>query len=130
MVFFDDLLIYSPNWEVHLDHVTKTLEILREQQFFIKANKCAFGKQLLKYLGHIISHEGVKVDSKKIDAMVVWPRPANISELRGFLGLIGFYRKFVRNYGILARALTNLSKRETFNGMKMQRKPFIHLKRP
>ena len=102
LVFFDDILIYSSTWEMHLHHVTQTLEILKQQQFFLKASKCAFGKQELEYLGHIVSHQGVKVDSKKIEAMVAWPRPANISELRGFLGLTGYYRKFVRNYGLIA----------------------------
>jgi hypothetical protein len=102
LVFFDDILIYSSTWEMHLHHVTQTLEILKQQQFFLKASKCAFGKQELEYLGHIVSHQGVKVDSKKIEAMVAWPRPANIFELRGFLGLTGYYRKFVRNYGLIA----------------------------
>jgi hypothetical protein len=114
LVFFDDILIYSPTWEMHLHHVTQTLEILKQQQFFLKANKCAFGKQELEYLGHIVSHQGVKVDSKKIDVVVAWPRPSNISELRGFLGLTSYYRKFVRNYGLIARALTNLLKKGQF----------------
>jgi uncharacterized membrane protein len=86
LVFFDDILIYSPTWKMHLHHVTQTLEILKQQQFFLKVSKCAFGKQEMEYLGHIVSHQGVKVDSKTIDAMVAWPRPSNIFELHGFLG--------------------------------------------
>jgi len=86
LVFFDDILIYSRTWKMHLHHVTQTLEILKQQQFFLKVSKCAFGKQEMEYLGHIVSHQGVKVDSKTIDAMVAWPRPSNIFELRGFLG--------------------------------------------
>jgi len=70
LVFFDDILIYSPTWEMHLHHVTQTLDILKQQQFYLKASKCAFGKQELEYLGHIVSHQGVKVDSNKIKAMV------------------------------------------------------------
>jgi hypothetical protein len=76
---------------MHLYHVTQTLEILKQQQFFLKASKCAFGKQELEYLGHIVSHQEVKFDGKKINAMVAWSQPSNISELRGFLGLIGYY---------------------------------------
>lgn len=87
LVFFDDILIYSPTWEMHLHHVTQTLDILKQQQFYLKASKCAFGKQELEYLGHIVSHQGVKVDSNKIKAMVAWPQPTNISELRGFFGV-------------------------------------------
>ncbi|RVW24529.1 Transposon Ty3-I Gag-Pol polyprotein [Vitis vinifera] len=98
LVFFDDILIYSPTWEQHLEHVQLTLAVLRQHQFYVKMSKCAFGKQELEYLGHIITHRGVKVDEKKIEAMVAWPRPSNITELRGFLGLTGYYRKFVQGF--------------------------------
>ncbi|RVW68732.1 Transposon Tf2-2 polyprotein [Vitis vinifera] len=114
LVFFDDILVYSPTWELHLNHVRKTLEILKKHSFFVKATKCDFGKQELEYLGHIVTNHGVKVDGKKIEAMIAWPQPTTITELRGFLGLIGYYRKFVRNYGVLARPLTNLLKKGNF----------------
>ncbi|KAL5565238.1 hypothetical protein UlMin_028402 [Ulmus minor] len=114
LVFFDDILVYSPTWETHIEHVRTTLDILRQHQFFIKESKCDFGKQELEYLGHIVTHQGVKVDNKKIEAMVSWPQPANITDLRGFLGLTGYYRKFVRSYGLLARPLTNLLKKGSF----------------
>ena len=81
--------------------VKQTLEILRRHQFFAKTNKCAFDQQELEYLRHIVTPQGVKVNNKKIAAMVAWPQPTNISELCGFLGLIGYYKKFVRNYGII-----------------------------
>lgn len=114
LVFFDDILVYSPTWELYVEHVRTTLDILRQHQFFIKASKCDFGKQELEYLGHIVTHQGVKVDNNKIEAMVAWPQPANITELRGFLGLTGYYQKFVQNYGLLARPLTNLLKKGSF----------------
>ena len=104
LVFFDDILVYSPTWELHIEHVRTT-------SVFIKASKCDFGKQELEYLGHIVTHQRVKVDNKKIEAMVAWPPPTNIIELRGFLGLTGYYHKFVRNYGLLACLLTNLLKK-------------------
>ncbi|RVW92516.1 Retrovirus-related Pol polyprotein from transposon 297 [Vitis vinifera] len=107
-------LFYSPTWELHLNHVRKTLEILKKHSFFVKATKCDFGKQELEYLGHIVTNHGVKVDGKKIEAMIAWPQPTTITELRGFLGLTGYYRKFVRNYGVLARPLTNLLKKGNF----------------
>jgi len=102
LVFFYDILIYSPNWIVHLEHVKKAFEVLQKHQFFVKFSKCAFGLQELKYLGHIVTPQGVKVDQNKITAMLNWPRPTNVSELRGFLGLIGYYHKFVHNYGLIA----------------------------
>ena len=83
---------------MHLEHVRTAFEILRRHQFFVKFNKCAFGSQELEYLGHIVTTQGVKVDQAKISTMINWPRPTNISELRCFLGLTGYYRKFVRNY--------------------------------
>ena len=104
IVFFDDILVYSPTWELHIEHVRTT-------SVFIKASKCDFGKQELEYLGHIVTHQRVKVDNKKIEAMEAWPQPTNITELHGFLGLTSYYRKFIRNYGLLAHPLTNLLKK-------------------
>lgn len=95
-------------------HVEQTLEILRQHNFFAKASKCVFAQQELEYLGHIITPHRVQVDDHKIAAMVAWPRPTNISKLRGFLGLTGYYRKFVQSYGIIVRPLTNLLKKGKF----------------
>ncbi|KAL5563739.1 hypothetical protein UlMin_033486 [Ulmus minor] len=114
LVFFDDILVYSPTCKTHIEHVRTILDILRQHQFFIKESKCDFGKQELEYLAHIVTHQGVKVDNKKIEAMVSWPQPANVTDLRGFLGLTGYYRKFVRGYGLLAHPLTNLLKKGSF----------------
>ncbi|KAL6320971.1 hypothetical protein AAG906_010780 [Vitis piasezkii] len=125
---FYDILIYSPNWNMHLEHVKQAFEILRQHQFFVKISKCAFGQQELEYLGHIVTPQGVQVDQGKIKAMLNWPRPTNISELRGFLGLTGYYRKFVRNYGIIARALTNLLKKGQFAWTKDAETAFQALK--
>ncbi|RVW14863.1 Transposon Tf2-11 polyprotein [Vitis vinifera] len=117
-----------PTWEQHLEHVQLTLAVLRQHQFYVKMSKCAFGKQELEYLGHIITHRGVKVDEKKIEAMVAWPRPSNITELRGFLGLIGYYRKFVQGYGLIARPLTNLLKKGKFQWNDETEATFLALK--
>ena len=98
LVFFDDVLIYSKTWKDHLTHLEQVLSILKENQFYAKMSKCTFGKEEVSYLGHVISKEGVKVDPEKIKSITEWPNPTNISKLRGFLGLTGYYRRFIRNY--------------------------------
>jgi hypothetical protein len=114
IVFMDDILIYSKSIEEHTHHLRLVLQLLRKHQFYIKRTNCVFAQGELEYLGHIIYAEGVKIDPMKTQVMTDWPRPSNITELSGFLGLIGYYRKIVRHYGILARPLTNLLKKKQF----------------
>jgi hypothetical protein len=99
LVFFDDILIYNKSWEEHVQHVDMVLKLLEEKQLYANPSKCAFGVQEVEYLGHIVSHEGVKVDPNKIKSMMEWPIPKTLKNLRGFLGLMGYYHKFVKNYG-------------------------------
>jgi hypothetical protein len=115
LVFFDDILMYSKNWEDHVRHVDKVLQLLREQQLSAKPSKCFYGVKEVKYLGHIVSHEGVKVDPNNIKAMMDWPIPKTLKNLRGFLGLTGYYSKFVRNYGRIATPLMTLTKKYAFS---------------
>ena len=114
LVFFDDILIYSASWSSHFEHVKQALEVLKQQQFFIKISKCYFGQQELEYLGHIVTCNDVKMDERKVVAIMSWPKPQNITELKGFLGLTGYYLKFVKGYGVLARPITNLLKKGQF----------------
>lgn len=90
------------------------LKILATHQFFLKPSKCVFGKREVEYLGHFISAQGAKVDQAKIEAMVRWPKPKTVTELRGFLVLTSYHRKFVKNYGTLAAPLTSLLKKGQF----------------
>jgi hypothetical protein len=96
LVFFDDILIYRKSREDHVLHVDKVLQLLKEQQIYAKPSKFFFGVKEVEYLGHIVSHEGVKVDPKNIKSMMDWPIPKTLKNLRGFLGLKGYYRKFFR----------------------------------
>lgn len=108
LVFFDDILIYSPDLASHLDHLQQVLSLLQKHQWQVKLSKCSFAQQQLTYLGHIISAAGVSTDPGKIKEVVDWPVPTSVKKLRGFLGLAGYYRKFVRNFGVISKPLTQL----------------------
>ena len=114
MVFLDDILIYSPDFDTHLHHLQLVLEKLSEHKLYMKAIKCSFAQTQLEYLGHIISDAGVATDPVKIEAMIKWPVPTTVTELRGFLGLTGYYRKFVHHYGLIAYPLTQLLRKKQF----------------
>ena len=94
-VFFDDILVYNKSWEEHVQHVERVLQLLKEQKLYAKPSKCFFGVKEVDYLGHIVSHEGVKVDLNKIKVMMDWPTPKTLKNIRGFLGLSRYYHKFV-----------------------------------
>ena len=96
LMFFDDILVYSPCIETHKGHLAQVLQVLSDHQLFANFKKCEVGKERVAYLGHVISAAGVEVDSSKIQAMLDWPCPSNLKQLRGFLGLTGYYRKFIK----------------------------------
>ena len=110
-------------------HVKQTLETLRHHQFFAKVGKCVFGQQELEYLGHIVSKEGVSADASKIQAMLDWPTPRSLKELRGFLGLTGYYRRFVEGYGRISWPLTQQLKKDAFQWNSEAEEAFQHLKK-
>lgn len=101
-VFFNDILIYSDSLQSHLLHLEQVLQTLLHHQFFLKRSKCFFGERCLEYLGHVISGEGIEPKPSKIVAMTQWPVPSSMKDLRAFLGLTGFYRRFIRNYAAIA----------------------------
>ncbi|WVZ96404.1 hypothetical protein U9M48_042044, partial [Paspalum notatum var. saurae] len=111
LVFMDDILIYTATLHEHIQLLTEVLSIIGKHQFCIKLSKCSFAQREIEYLGHCISAKGVATEPSKVRAVQEWPVPATLKELRGFLGLTGYYRKFIRNYGMIARPLTQLLKK-------------------
>ena len=128
LVFFDDILVYSATWDEHLRHLKEVLEVLRSHTLHVKLKKCSFGQTKVHYLGHIISQEGVLVDLEKISAMVQWPIPRSPKAMRGFLGLMGYYRKFIQDYGKIATPLTNMLKKNSFKWNTKAEEAFQRLK--
>lgn len=114
LVFFDDILIFSNSFTDHLEHLALVLRTLHEGQFFLKESKCAFAQHSIEYLGHIVSIQGVAAEPSKIQAMLDWPLPTSLKSLRGFLGLTGFYRRFIKNYALIAASLTKLLRKGNF----------------
>ena len=128
IVFFDDILVYSKSLEDHILHLEIVFQCLMTNQFFLKRTKCLLAQESIEYLGHIISRDGVSPDPEKIRAMVAWPAPTNVKQLCGFLGLTGFYRKFVKHYASIAAPLTNLLKKDSFTRSEEAQQSFDHLK--
>lgn len=128
LVFFDDILVYSPSEETHLEHLREVLKILQQHQLYDKRTKCSFAQTQVHYLGHVINQNGVGVDPQKIQAVKECLVPTTVKALRGFLGLTGYYRKFVRNYGVIAKPLTTLLKKGQFKWGKEADKAFEQLK--
>ncbi|KAL2248314.1 UNVERIFIED_CONTAM: Retrovirus-related Pol polyprotein from transposon [Sesamum indicum] len=111
IVFIDDILIYSSSPEKHEQHLRTILQILREKQLYGKFSKCEFWMEEIACLGHVVSKEGVQPDPTKVKAILEWEPPKNVLEIRSFLRLAGYYRRFVKNFSIIAKPLTNLLKK-------------------
>ena len=113
LVYLDDILVFSRTAEEHLQHIRCVLTKLRQHQLFAKLSKCHFGRTELPFLGHVISANGVQVDPRKTEVVKDWPTPTCMEDVRRFLGLAGYFRKFLRDYASKVAPLTNLLRRQT-----------------
>ncbi|XP_058180086.1 uncharacterized mitochondrial protein AtMg00860-like [Rhododendron vialii] len=113
VVFVDDILVYSSTEEEHRTHLAIVLELLREHRLYAKPSKCEFWLPEVKFLGHVVSKGGVSVDPGQIESIMNWQRPKNVFEIRSFLGLAGYYRRFVLGFSLLAAPMTRLTRKGT-----------------
>jgi hypothetical protein len=114
LVFFDDILIYSASWSEHLWHVRLVLSKLQEHQLFVRRSKCSFGLQSVAYLGHVISEAGVTMDNQKVEVVLQWLVSQMVRVVHTFLGLTGYYCRFIHDYGLIATPLTKLLYKDAF----------------
>jgi RNase H-like domain found in reverse transcriptase/Reverse transcriptase (RNA-dependent DNA polymerase)/Integrase zinc binding domain/Chromo (CHRromatin Organisation MOdifier) domain/Retroviral aspartyl protease len=111
IVYLDDILVYSKSEDEHEKHLRTVLQLLRTNKLYAKLSKCSFYQKEIEFLGHVVSEEGVYMERKKMQDIHEWPRPKSVQEIRSFLGLAGFYRKFIKDFSRISSSLTELLKK-------------------
>lgn len=128
-IYLDDILIFSKSLNDHYNHLHEVLKRLKENRLYAKMSKCHFCVDQIEFLGHVISKDGISVDPQKVRAITEIKRPTKLSELQSFLGLVGYYRRFIANFSSIAQPLTNLTKKDTpFCWLHQQETAFEALK--
>nr|GFA30836.1 putative reverse transcriptase domain-containing protein [Tanacetum cinerariifolium] len=112
IVFIDDILIYSRNKEEHANHLRIIMELLRKDKLYAKFSKCDFWVRTMQFLGHLIDSQGLHVDPAMIEAVKNWASPTTPTEIRQFLGLVGYYLRFIKDFSKIAKSLTILSQKD------------------
>ena len=112
MVFVDDILIYSKFEEEHEDHLRVILQLLRDHRLYAKFSKREFWLIEVRFLGHVVSASGVSADPEKVEVVISWERPKSVFEIRSFLGLVGYYRRFIEDFSRLAAPMARLIRKE------------------
>ena len=114
IIFFDDILIYSGIPKDHLHHLATTFQVLLDNQFVLKFSKCLFAQSQVEYLSHLVLHKGVEPVASKIVVIQQWPTSCSIKALRSFMGLAGFYRRFIHGYATIVAPMVKATPIEPF----------------
>lgn len=128
VVYFDDILVYSANHDLHVQHLYEVLTVLRRETFFAAIQKCVFMTDKVNFLGYVISKDGLSVDESKVEAIVHWPIPRSIQEVRSFHGLVSFYRRFIPNFSTLMAPITDCMRKGNFIWSEAANKVFEVIK--
>ena len=128
LVYMDDILVFSKNEDDHKEHLVAVLKVLRDQNFYAKLAKCSFFQSEVHFLGHVVSSRGIHVDPGKVKVVTDWPEPKNPSELRSFLGLSNYFKKFIAGYSSVIAPLAKLTSSEEFTFDEKEREAFQFLK--
>ena len=115
VVFIDDILVYSKNREEHERHLSNVLQTLKDKQLYAKLKNCEFWLDKVYFLGHVVTNDDIFVDLGKVDVVSNWTRPNTVIEIRSFLGLTGYYRRFIERFSKIALLLTRLTR----NGLSL-----------
>jgi hypothetical protein len=130
LLYLDDVVVFSPDLESHVDRLGEVLQRVREAHLKLKPSKCALFQSEVKYLGHIVNTHGVSTDPAKVQSVREWARPRNLSEVRTFMGFIGYYRRFFKDFATLARPLNRLTSKDVpFQWTEEEEKAFQDLRR-
>ncbi|CAN2390090.1 Retroviral aspartyl protease, partial [Pristimantis euphronides] len=109
VVYLDDILVFSPDWESHIKHLRSVLQTLRKHSLLAKREKCEFGVQSVVFLGHVLTPDSISMDPAKVKAVLEWVQPSSLKALQRFLGFANYYRKFIKNFSVIAKPLTDLT---------------------
>ena len=129
IIYFDDILVFSKTMEEHVEHLKVILDILQTERLFINLEKSEFCKDKLIFLGSVISANGLSMDPEKVKAILEWPIPQNITEVKSFHGLVNFYKRFIRNFSGISAPLTDCTRGNKFNWTKATTVSFEQLKK-
>ncbi|GJZ52252.1 reverse transcriptase domain-containing protein [Tanacetum coccineum] len=129
VVYFDDILVYSKTHEEHEQHLKEVFQILRMNKLYANLKKCEFFSDKITFLGYIVTSTGIEVDHEKVEAILNWPVPKNIHDVRSFHGLVSFYHRFIRDFSTLVTPITECLKGSSFQWTKEAQKTFDIVKR-